>query len=159
MRIGTGYDFHRLVNERKLVLGGIEIPYDKGLLGHSDADVLTHAICDAILGAAGLPDIGHCFPDTDDRFKDIYSIRLLERAMEMVRIKGYEIGNIDATVFAEAPKLAPHREAIRECLAKALSVSHDQVNVKATTTEGVGTIGKGEGIGAMCVVLLEDKQQ
>ena len=158
MRIGTGYDFHRLVTQRKLVLGGVEIPYDKGLLGHSDADVLTHAICDAILGGAGLPDIGHCFPDTDDRFKNIYSIRLLGQAMEMVRTRGYEIGNIDATVFAEAPKLAPHRDAIRECLAGALMVSRNQVNVKATTTEGVGAIGKGEGIAAMCVVLLVNKQ-
>ena len=158
MRIGTGYDLHRLVNGRKLVLGGVLIPYDRGLLGHSDADVLTHAVCDAILGAAGLPDIGHCFPDTDDRFKNIYSIRLLERSMEMVRIKGFDIGNIDATVFAEAPKLAPYSPAIRECLAKAMAVNIDQVNVKATTAEGVGAIGRGEGIAAMCVVLLVDNQ-
>ena len=158
MRIGTGYDLHRLVNGRKLVLGGVLIPYDRGLLGHSDADVLTHAVCDAILGAAGLPDIGHCFPDTDDRFKNIYSIRLLERSMEMVRIKGFDIGNIDATVFAEAPKLAPYRDAIRECLATAMGTNIDQVNVKATTAEGVGAIGRGEGIAAMCVVLLVDNQ-
>ncbi|MBU0992375.1 MAG: 2-C-methyl-D-erythritol 2,4-cyclodiphosphate synthase [Proteobacteria bacterium] len=158
MRIGTGYDVHRLVTGRKLILGGIEIPYEKGLLGHSDADVLTHAICDAILGAAGLPDIGHCFPDTDDRFKDIYSIKLLERSMDMVRIRGLDIGNIDTTVYAQAPKLSPYREKIRAKLAETLSINIDQVNMKATTTEGLGYIGKGEGIAAMCVVLLVDKQ-
>lgn len=157
MRIGTGYDVHRLVAGRKLILGGIEIPYDKGLLGHSDADVLTHAICDAILGAAGLPDIGHCFPDSDERFKDIYSIKLLERSMDMVRIRGLDIGNIDSTVYAQAPKLAPYREKIREKLAETLNISIDQVNMKATTTEGLGAIGQGEGIAAMCVVLLIDK--
>lgn len=158
MRIGTGYDVHRLVSGRKLIIGGIDIPHDKGLLGHSDADVLTHAVCDAILGAAGLPDIGHCFPDTDERFKDIYSIKLLERSMEMVRIKGFEIGNIDITVYAQAPKLSPHREKIRQRLAQALAISTDQVNMKATTTEGLGSIGRGEGIAAMCVALLVDKQ-
>jgi 2-C-methyl-D-erythritol 2,4-cyclodiphosphate synthase len=158
MRIGTGYDVHRLVSGRKLIIGGIDIPHDKGLLGHSDADVLTHAVCDAILGAAGLPDIGHCFPDTDERFKDIYSIKLLERSMEMVRIKGFEIGNIDITVYAQAPKLSPHREKIRQRLAQALAISTDQVNMKATTTEGLGAIGRGEGIAAMCVALLVDKQ-
>lgn len=158
MRIGTGYDVHRLVSGRKMIIGGIDIPHDKGLLGHSDADVLTHAVCDAILGAAGLPDIGHCFPDTDERFKDIYSIKLLERSMEMVRIKGFEIGNIDITVYAQAPKLSPHREKIRQRLAQALAISTDQVNMKATTTEGLGAIGRGEGIAAMCVALLVDKQ-
>ena len=158
MRIGTGYDVHRLVSGRKLIIGGIEIPHEKGLLGHSDADVLTHAVCDAILGAAGLPDIGRSFPDSDEQFRNIYSITLLERSMAMVREKGFEIGNIDITLCAQAPKFSPYREEIRQRLAQTLRVDIDQVNVKATTTEGLGAMGRGEGIAAMCVALLVERK-
>jgi 2-C-methyl-D-erythritol 2,4-cyclodiphosphate synthase len=154
MRVGLGYDVHRLVAGRKLMLGGIEIPFEKGLLGHSDADVLLHAVCDAMLGAAGLGDIGMHFPDADSRYKDISSLVLLESARAMVQNAGYAVENIDATVFAQAPKIAPHRNAIQESIASALQLEINAVNIKATTTEGLGTIGEGEGIGAMCVALL-----
>jgi len=155
MRIGMGYDVHRLVRERRLVLGGVTIPFEKGLLGHSDADVLVHALCDALLGAAGLGDIGLHFPDTDPLFKDIYSIKLLVMTYEMVREKGFSIINADTTVFAEAPKLAPYKNEIQKNIAQTLNVDPDLINIKATTTEGLGMIGKGEGIGAMCVVLID----
>jgi 2-C-methyl-D-erythritol 2,4-cyclodiphosphate synthase len=155
MRTGIGYDVHRLVAGRKLVLGGTEIPYDKGLLGHSDADVLVHAVCDALLGAAGLGDIGLHFPDTDPKYKDISSLTLLTQTSAMIRKKGLTILNIDTIIFAEAPKIGPYRKNMQENLAAAVNVDPDCVNIKATTTEGLGIIGKGEGIGAMCVVLVE----
>jgi 2-C-methyl-D-erythritol 2,4-cyclodiphosphate synthase len=155
MRAGLGYDVHRLVAGRKLMLGGVEIPFEKGLLGHSDADVLLHALCDAMLGAACLGDIGMHFPDTDSRYKDISSLALLESTRVMVRNAGYRVENIDATVFAQAPRIAPYRIAIQKSIASALRIEIDAVNIKATTTEGLGTIGEGEGIGAMCVALLE----
>ena len=155
MRIGMGYDIHRLVSRRKLVLGGVTIPFEKGLLGHSDADVLVHAVCDALLGAACLGDIGCHFPDTAPEFKDIKSISLLERTCTMVRDGGFFIQNLDATIFAEAPKLSPYRELMRQNIARAINIALDRVNVKATTAEGLGMIGRGEGIGAMCVVLIE----
>ncbi len=154
MRIGSGYDVHRLIPGRKLVLGGVTIPFEKGLLGHSDADVLVHALCDALLGAAGLGDIGLHFPDTSPEFKDIYSIRLLEMTYHQLRDKGFSIVNADATIFAESPKLSPYREKMRETLARAIETDPDRINIKATTTEGLGMIGKGEGIGAMAVVLI-----
>jgi len=150
-----GYDVHRLVVKRKLVLGGITIPYEKGLSGHSDADVLVHAICDALLGAASLGDIGLHFPDSDPEFEDIYSIELLERSYAMVRKTGFTLVNLDATVFAQAPKLSPYREAMQNKLAQTIKVEPDRINIKATTTEGLGMIGKGEGIGAMGIVLLD----
>jgi 2-C-methyl-D-erythritol 2,4-cyclodiphosphate synthase len=155
MRAGLGYDVHRLAKGRKLMLGGVEIPFEKGLLGHSDADVLLHALCDAMLGAAGLGDIGMHFPDTDSRYKNISSLVLLESTRVMIRNAGYRVENIDATVFAQAPKIAPYRNAIQKSIASALRLEIDAVNIKATTTEGLGTIGEGEGIGAMCVALLE----
>ena len=155
MRTGIGYDVHRLVAGRKLVLGGTDIPYEKGLLGHSDADVLVHAVCDALLGAAGLGDIGLHFPDTDPKYKDISSLTLLTQTGDMVRGKGFSIRNIDAIIFAEAPKIGPYRKSMQQNLAAAVNVEPGCVNIKATTTEGLGVIGKGEGIAAMCVVLVE----
>lgn len=155
LRIGQGYDVHQLVEGRALVLGGVKIPYHKGLLGHSDADVLVHAACDALLGAAGLGDLGGQFPDTDDDYKDIYSIKLLQRCKRKVSDKGYRLVNLDATVFAQAPKLAPYRDQMRNCLSDALGVKPDQINVKSTTTERLGFVGRGEGMAAMCVVLID----
>lgn len=155
MRIGTGYDVHRLVEGRPLILGGVEIPFEKGLLGHSDADVLVHAACDALLGAAGLGDIGCHFPDTDSRWKGISSITLLQRSFQMVEGKGYALVNMDATIFAQAPKLAPYRQAMAQSMAKAMHhAAIDCINIKATTTEGLGFIGAGDGMAAMCVVLI-----
>jgi len=154
MQIGIGYDIHRLVSGRKLILGGIEIPFDKGLLGHSDADVLVHAVCDALLGSAGLGDIGLHFPDTDPAYKDISSLQLLAQTIVMVRKKGYRIQNMDSIIFAEAPKIGPYRKSIQQNLARTLEVNSACVNIKATTAEGLGFIGKGEGIGAMAVVLV-----
>jgi 2-C-methyl-D-erythritol 2,4-cyclodiphosphate synthase len=155
MRTGIGYDVHRLVTGRKLVLGGTEIPYEKGLLGHSDADVLVHAVCDALLGASGLGDIGLHFPDTDPKYKNISSLKLLAQTNVMVRKKGLTILNIDTIIFAEAPKIGPYRKSMQKNLAAAVNVDPDCVNINATTTEGLGVIGKGEGIGAMCVVLVD----
>lgn len=155
MRVGLGYDVHRLVQGRKLVLGGVEIPFKKGLLGHSDADVLTHALCDALLGAAGLGDIGTHFPDSDSRYKDIYSIELLKQTVGLVKSGQLSIVNLDATVFAEQPKIAPHVSAMKKCLAHAIDFNPNRINIKATTTEGLGMIGTGEGIAAMCIALLE----
>ena len=154
MRIGIGYDVHRLVPGRQLILGGTRIPFDKGLLGHSDADVLTHAICDALLGSVGLGDIGQHFPDTDPQYKDISSLKLLARSYKKVRRKGFAISNIDTIIFAEAPKIGPYRKTMLENLARAVEVDPGCINIKATTTEGLGVIGKGEGIGAMSVVLV-----
>lgn len=150
-----GYDVHQLVEGRKLILGGISIPFEKGLLGHSDADVLVHAICDALLGAAGLADIGVHFPDTEPAFRDIYSIRLLALTREMVSAKGFSVVNIDTTIFAQAPKISPYREQMQKRIADTLDISPELVNIKATTTEGLGMIGAGQGIAAMCVALLE----
>lgn len=154
MRIGTGYDVHRLTEGRLLILGGVTIPFEKGLLGHSDADVLVHAIMDALLGAAALGDIGQHFPDTDIKYMGISSITLLERVGELLKKNGYEVGNIDATIVAQAPKLAPFLEAMRENIAKALGLVTNQVSVKATTEERLGFTGSGEGIAAQAVCLL-----
>jgi len=155
MRAGIGYDIHRLVKGRPLILGGVPIAYEKGLLGHSDADVLTHAICDALLGAAGLGDIGMHFPDTDPQYKDISSLTLLAATCRMLVENGFRIVNLDSVLFAEAPKLGPHRQSMQTTLAKAMNIPPDAINVKATTTEGLGVIGKGGGIAAMCVALIE----
>lgn len=149
-----GYDVHRLVPGRPLILGGVAIPFEKGLLGHSDADVLVHAACDALLGAAGLGDIGLHFPDTDERFKGIYSIDLLRRTIGMVHEKGMSLINMDATVFAQAPKLCPYRDAMQRRMAEALRITPDRINIKATTTEGLGVIGAGDGMAAVCTALL-----
>ena len=154
MQIGIGYDVHRLVTGRQLILGGALIPFEKGLLGHSDADVLVHAVCDALLGSVGLGDIGLHFPDTDPQFKNISSLKLLAQTNEMVRQKGFTICNIDTTIFAEAPKIGPYRDAMQKNLAHAVEVDPGCINIKATTTEGLGIIGQGEGIGAMSVVLV-----
>lgn len=154
LRIGEGWDIHTLVEGRKLILGGVDIPHSKGLLGHSDADALLHAITDALLGAAALGDIGTHFPDTDARFKGADSTVLLAEAARRVREQGYEIGNVDSTVVAQAPKLAPYRAAMCEGLARALGVGLDQVNVKAKTAEKLGPVGQGLAIEARAVVLL-----
>ena len=154
MRIGIGYDVHRLVSGRKLILGGTLIPYEKGLLGHSDADVLTHAVCDALLGAAGLGDIGLHFPDTDPAYKNISSLTLLARTRAQILNKGFTIVNIDTVIFAESPKIGSYRKNMQENLAASVEIDPSYINIKATTTEGLGMIGKGEGIGAMSVVLI-----
>lgn len=153
-RIGTGYDIHRLAEGRKLVLGGVEIPFEKGLLGHSDSDVLIHAICDALLGAAALGDIGTHFPDSDPRWAGAASLDFLKRVVELVHQKGYRIANVDSTVIAERPKLMPHIQSIRETLASALLIGVDQINVKAKTNEGLEAVGRGEAIAAQAVALL-----
>ena len=155
MRVGIGYDIHRLVEGRPLILGGVPVAFEKGLLGHSDADVLVHAICDALLGAAGLGDIGMHFPDNDPQYKDISSLKLLSNSCQMVTEKGFRIVNLDTIVFAEAPKLGSQRNDMQTTLAKTMNVTAEQINIKATTTEGLGAIGKGEGIGAMCIALIE----
>ena len=154
-RIGSGYDVHQLVSGRKLIMGGVTIPHEKGLKGHSDADVIVHAVCDAMLGGAGLGDIGEHFPDSDPQFKGISSILLMVHCRNLLREKGYEVGNIDGTIFAQAPKMSPYKKAMEENLASAAAVSVDRVNIKATTTEGLGFEGRGEGIGAHAVVLLK----
>lgn len=154
MRIGQGFDVHQLVTERKLIIGGVEIPHDKGLLGHSDADVLLHAICDALLGAAALGDIGRHFSDTDARFKNIDSRILLRETLHLVREAGYRVGNVDATIIAQAPKMAPYITQMVANIADDLRIEHSAVNVKATTTEKLGYTGRGEGIAAQAVVLL-----
>jgi len=155
MRVGIGYDIHRLVSGRKLVLGGVTIPFDKGLIGHSDADALVHAVCDSLLGAAGLGDIGLHFPDTDSEYKNINSLKLLVRTYEMVNKKGFFIENIDTTIFAEAPRLSNYRKEMEKNIAQTIGLEPSRINVKATTTEGLGFIGKGEGIGAMSVALID----
>lgn len=155
MRIGIGYDVHRLVEGRKLVLGGVTIPFEKGLLGHSDADVLIHAVCDALLGAAGLGDIGFHFPDTDPKLKDISSITILSKTVEMLNMKGFTVINIDSTVMAEAPKITSFKSMIQKNIARTIEIEPECVNVKATTLEALGMIGKGEGIAALCIALIE----
>jgi 2-C-methyl-D-erythritol 2,4-cyclodiphosphate synthase len=155
MRIGHGYDVHRLVDDRKLIMGGVEIPWDKGLLGHSDADVLLHAVADALLGALAMGDIGKHFPDTDPAFKGADSMKLLQHVVGLVRGRGYRVGNLDATIIAQRPKMAPHIPVMRENIARACGVEVDRINVKATTEEGLGFTGTGEGISAHAVVLME----
>ena len=154
MRVGMGYDVHRLVEGRKLILGGVEIPYEKGLLGHSDADVLIHAIMDALLGAAALGDIGKHFPDTDPQYKGISSLELLKHVAKLLDENNYVIENIDATIIAQAPKMRPHIDTMRENIAKALLIDVGQVNVKATTEEGLGFTGSGEGISSQAICLV-----
>jgi 2-C-methyl-D-erythritol 2,4-cyclodiphosphate synthase len=154
MRIGQGYDVHQLVPHRKLIIGGVEIPYEKGLLGHSDADVLLHAVCDALLGAAALGDIGRHFADTDAQYKNIDSRILLREVARMVENEGYRIANVDATIIAQAPKMAPHIGKMVENIASDLRIPMSDVNVKATTTEKLGYTGRGEGIAAQAVALL-----
>jgi 2-C-methyl-D-erythritol 2,4-cyclodiphosphate synthase len=154
MRIGHGYDVHRLVEGRKLIMGGVDIPWDLGLLGHSDADVLLHAIADAILGAIGEGDIGRHFPDTDAAYKGADSLKLLSQVMRLAESRGYRLGNLDATIIAQQPKMAPHITAMRTNIASALNTAMEQVNVKATTEEGLGFSGRGEGISAHAVVMM-----
>ncbi len=156
MRIGHGYDVHRLVEDRKLILGGVEIPYELGLLGHSDADVLLHAVCDSLLGAAALGDIGRHFPDNDNSFKDIDSRILLRKTRELVLEKGFGISNVDVTVIAQKPKLAPFIQQMRCNISEDLEINIDRVNVKATTEEGLGFTGELKGISAHAVCLLEE---
>ena len=155
MRVGMGYDVHKLVEGRDLILGGVKIPYDKGLLGHSDADVLLHAIMDALLGAAALGDIGKHFPDTDSKYKGISSIKLLEHVGELLDKNGYIVENIDATIIAQRPKMRPHIDTMRQNIADTLKIEIDQVNVKATTEEGLGFTGTGEGISSQAICALE----
>lgn len=159
MRIGQGYDVHRLEEGRKLVLGGVDIPYERGLLGHSDADVLVHAVMDALLGAAALGDIGQHFPDKDPRYKGISSIALLEKVGSLLQERDYMVGNIDATVIAQKPKLAEYRPLMEENIAGALRLEKGRVSVKATTEEGLGFTGSGDGIAAQAVALLEKKKE
>ena len=154
MRVGMGYDVHRLVEGRELIMGGVNIPYEKGLLGHSDADVLLHAIMDALLGAAALGDIGKHFPDSDPAYKGISSILLLEKVGELLTGEGYFVGNVDATIIAQAPKMRPYIDQMRENIAKALDVDVSCINVKATTEEGLGFTGTGEGISAQAICML-----
>lgn len=156
MRIGHGYDVHKLVEGRKLILGGIEVPHTLGLLGHSDADVLSHAIMDSILGAAALGDIGQHFPDNDDRYLGADSTELLRHVMELIREKGYRIGNLDATIIAQKPKLMFYLPQMRKKLAEVMEISEDRLNLKATTEEHLGFTGRQEGISAHCVCLLEE---
>lgn len=157
MRIGQGIDVHALVAGRRLIIGGVEIPHEKGLQGHSDADVLLHAICDACLGAAGAGDIGRHFPDNDARYKDVDSRELLRAVKQVVSERGLRIGNVDATVIAQAPKLAPYIEQMEQNIAADLALTPGRVNIKATTTEKLGVMGRGEGIAALAVVLLEEE--
>ena len=157
MRIGHGYDVHRLVADRKLIMGGVDIPWEKGLLGHSDADVLLHAVADGILGAIGEGDIGRHFPDTDPAFKGADSLKLLAHVMGLADGQGYKLGNLDATIIAQLPKMAPHIQAMRKNIAGVLNADISRVNVKATTEEGLGFSGAGEGIAAHAVVLMVAK--
>jgi len=151
MRTGIGYDSHRLLAGRRLVIGGVEVPSERGLDGHSDADVLAHAVIDALLGAAGLGDIGEHFPDSDERWRDADSMQLLAGVVDSVIAEGFEIVNVDCTVVMEAPKLSPHRQAIREQLAEVLGLDAGRVNVKASTGEGIGFVGRGEGVAALAI--------
>ena len=155
MRVGMGYDVHKLVENRELIMGGVTIPYEKGLLGHSDADVLLHAIMDALLGAAALGDIGKHFPDTDEKYKGISSMRLLEQVGKLLDEHLYIVENIDATIIAQRPKMRPHIDQMRENMAKALKIDVDQINVKATTEEGLGFTGSGEGISSQAICAIE----
>jgi 2-C-methyl-D-erythritol 2,4-cyclodiphosphate synthase len=153
-RIGQGYDIHRLVEGRKLILAGVEIPFEKGLEGHSDADVVAHALMDSLLGAAALSDIGTHFPDTDPEYKDADSMKLLKRVMMLVRDKGYSVGNADITIITEFPKLSPYILSMKENIAEVLMIKSDKVSVKATTNEKLGPVGRGEGIAALAVTLI-----
>ena len=159
MRIGQSIDIHQLVEGRPLILGGVEIPYEKGLKGHSDADVLLHAIIESIIGAMGLGDIGKHFPDTDPQYKGISSMLLLQHTYDMMKQNGYTIGNIDSLILCEEPKMAPHIPEMRENIAKALGIEISQLNIKATTEEGLGFTGRGEGIAAQAVCLLNNKME
>ncbi len=154
MRVGTGYDVHRLVKDRDLILGGVKIDHEYGLLGHSDADVLVHAIMDALLGAAALGDIGKHFPDTEEAYRGISSIALLEHVAGLLKENGYSVGNVDSVIIAQSPKMAPHIENMRENIARALSIELNQISVKATTEEGLGFTGAGEGISSHAVCIL-----
>jgi 2-C-methyl-D-erythritol 2,4-cyclodiphosphate synthase len=154
MRIGQGYDVHRLVEGRKMIIGGVEIPSEKGILGHSDADVLLHAICDAMLGALALGDIGKHFPDTDHKFKDISSLKLLEHVFQLIRSKGYTVVNLDSTIVLQKPKISSYAGAMKKNISEVLQIGLDAVSIKATTSEGMGFTGTGEGIVAHAVVLL-----
>lgn len=154
MRVGIGYDVHRLVEGRDLILGGVNIPFEKGLLGHSDADVLLHSICDALLGAAGEGDIGRHFPDSDSRYKGISSLRLLVEVSNILKAKNYSVSNLDASIICERPKLSPHIARMVENISSELGIEIDQVNIKATTTEGLGFAGREEGIAAYSVVMI-----
>ncbi|MDO5799400.1 MAG: 2-C-methyl-D-erythritol 2,4-cyclodiphosphate synthase [Eubacteriales bacterium] len=156
MRVGMGYDVHKLTENRDLILGGVRIPWEKGLLGHSDADVLLHAVMDALLGAAALGDIGKHFPDTDPAYKGISSVKLLIHVAELLRENGYQVGNIDATIIAQKPKMAPHIPQMRKNMAEALGIPESKINVKATTEEGLGFTGTGEGISSQAICLLTE---
>ena len=155
IRIGHGYDVHRLVEGRKLMLGGVTIPFARGLDGHSDADVLLHALCDALLGSLSLGDLGIHFPDTDPRYKDSDSLELLKRVLNMVKEKGFNLGNIDATIVAEQPKVSGYIDQMKDTIAHTIGIDRGQISIKATTTEGLGFVGRGEGIAAHAVVLVE----
>ena len=157
MRIGMGYDVHRLVEDRPLILGGVNIPYEKGLLGHSDADCLVHAIMDSLLGAAAMGDIGKHFPDTDPEYKGADSMMLLEKVKRKIQAENYKVGNIDATIIAQMPKMAPHIQKMRENIAGRLEIDINQVNIKATTEEGLGFTGAGQGIACHSIALLMDE--
>lgn len=157
MRVGFGYDVHLLVEGRKLIVGGVEIPHVKGLLGHSDADVLIHAVCDALLGAANLGDIGHLFPDTDNAYLGIDSKILLSRVMDVLDENGYRLGNVDCTLCAQRPKIAPHIPSMKAAMAKAMRCDESQISIKATTTERLGFVGQEEGMSAYAVALIENK--
>nr|WP_297885787.1 2-C-methyl-D-erythritol 2,4-cyclodiphosphate synthase [uncultured Blautia sp.] len=156
MRVGMGYDVHKLTKDRDLILGGEKIPWEKGLLGHSDADVLIHAVMDALLGAAALGDIGKHFPDTDPAYKGISSLKLLSHVMELLKDSGFSVGNVDAVIIAQKPKMAPHIPQMKKNLAEAMGISENRVNIKATTEEGLGFTGREEGIASQAVCLLEE---
>lgn len=156
MRVGMGYDVHKLTKDRDLILGGVKIPWEKGLLGHSDADVLIHAVMDALLGAAALGDIGKHFPDTDPAYKGISSLKLLSHVMELLKDSGFSVGNVDAVIIAQKPKMAPHIPQMKKNLAEAMGISENRVNIKATTEEGLGFTGREEGIASQAVCLLEE---
>jgi len=157
MRVGIGYDIHRFVEDRPLILGGVDIPHIKGLQGHSDGDALMHAVCDAILGAAGLDDIGHQFPVTDDRYAGIASAELLEKVREMIEAKGFKVDYVDSVIILEEPKIAPFKEGMKSAIGKALGVDKNNVSVKATTQEGIGALGRGEAIAAYAIANLVKK--
>ncbi len=154
MLIGLGYDIHQLKEGRKLILGGIQIPYIKGLLGHSDADVVTHSICDAILGAMGEKDIGEHFPDTDQEYKDIFSLKLLEKVLKIMKRKSLAVNNLDVTIVAQEPQISPHREKIKKKINSILKIPENRINIKATSPEGLGALGNGEGIACISIVSL-----
>jgi 2-C-methyl-D-erythritol 2,4-cyclodiphosphate synthase len=158
MRIGQGFDVHQLVPDRRLVLGGVEIPHDKGLEGHSDGDALLHAVADAILGAVGAGDLGAHFPSSDERWRGVASGEILSRVVALMRDRGYRVGNVDATIVAQAPRLSPYQKAMHENLTALLEVASEQVNVKVTSTDHLGAIGRGEGIAGLAVVLLEENE-